>query len=877
MKGLFKKISTAEFVLASFFFASSPFGGPAVLWGAVAQSKDETKAAHAYYEKALKQKEASARFKLLQDGAARYPFSAELHYALGREFHQRAQMDSALAHFEAVLQWDATLARKTELYSFLPQAYGAMAQQALKQGKLEAAERAALKALQHDSENLAALNVAAMTAYQRKQYEPAVDYGTRLLKLQPSARNHNNLGAVYEARNELTQAEQHYQQAVVLDAALVEAQKNLQRVRARAQELIAEAKRQELAAPETTKPPDKAPQKVELKPKKSAPARTNTPEKPPAATVAKPAKKVSASVPKKSSPSSAPAATNVKRDSVLVAQKPLPASTAPVTAPPAEWNSVRAPQRNGWATTTWIVAALALGFIVWRSIKSKRVHGALKRLKKIFPERKAAQPRRVAAPEPRLVVTRMSAEDARMFRRIDADPPLLLPATASRNDAPQLNAPRLAPERERLALPPPAVQVAPEPIGLQTELLFAEMIAASPEAFDNTNHIAEVKENANSNGKHNHVTILPERERDHESASATSDSLVNTPTPSPPYLHAELFSVAPQHSAWSETPPQNSPEVQTPRALAPATHTVLEKTPAATTATPSFAEVATQTLALPALNVQRVGRYVIERELAQGTTGKIYKAWDPKLDRTVVLKTVQYGLSSSATEIAALKDRIYREARAIAKLNHPNIVIVYDVDDQPEFSYLVMEYLEGRDLKQVLEKEHRLEWKRAVQIVMQVCHAMEYAHRAGVFHRDVKPANIMLLGQDEVKVMDFGIAKISNYLSLTQTGRVFGTPSYMAPEQIEGQLTDGRADLFSLGIVLYELLVGKRPFVADSLAALAYKIVHKTHLPPSLENVELPMALDEVLHRALAKKPEERYQSASELSEALTLVKCKSE
>jgi tetratricopeptide (TPR) repeat protein/tRNA A-37 threonylcarbamoyl transferase component Bud32 len=835
-----------------------------------AQSKDETKAAHGHYEKAMKQKDASERFKLLQEGAARYPFSAELHYALGREFHQRLQMDSALVHFEAVLALDATLARKTDLEKFLPQAYGAIAQQALKLGKLEEAEAAAQNSLRHDADNVIALNVAAVAAYQRKHYEQALDYGARLLKLQPSARNHNNLGAVYEGRGELTLAERHYQQAVVLDPSLAEAQKNLQRVHARTNELIAEATRKELA--------------------------NNNPAKASSTARLKPEQKTKAKVPAKSASSSQPAIASTKNFTAApraklkigpprVRERKLQLAPLPrLAAPPIEWNTVRAPKRNEWATTVWVVAFLALSVIVWRSIKSRNARFALEGLKKILARRKAAIKPGVAAVRD---AARMNTEGARTLRRIDEDAPLPLSARASGNEALNESAPLLAPERARPLLPPssPRVAVAPSPIGLQTEVLFAEMIAAAPEAFDGSGHVAAVEtpENAGANGKHNGVAILngheaarENEEKAHAQVAPANNDEANAPAAAESFLSSSTpQETSPKIVVLQELPARPArPEIQTPHFVVAAPNLASEKTPSAT---PSLleAQTETRTMTLPALAAQRIGRYVIEKELAHGTTGKIYKAWDPKLDRVVVLKTVQYGLSCSAAEIAALKERIYREARAIAKLNHPNIVIVYDVDDEPEFSFLVMEYLEGRDLKQVLEQERRLDCGRALEIAVQTCNAMEYAHRAGVFHRDVKPSNIMLLDKDEVKVMDFGIAKIGNYLSLTQTGRVLGTPSYMAPEQIEGHATDGRADLFSLGVVLYELLAGKRPFAADSLAALAYKIVHKTHMPPSLENVELPMALDEVLNRALAKKPEERYQNAAELRAALMEVKAK--
>lgn len=266
-----------------------------------------------------------------------------------------------------------------------------------------------------------------------------------------------------------------------------------------------------------------------------------------------------------------------------------------------------------------------------------------------------------------------------------------------------------------------------------------------------------------------------------------------------------------------------------------------------------------------------IGRYIIEQEISKGAASNVYKAWDPKLDRAVVVKTVNYGIGQPSTEVATLKDRVYREARAIAKLNHPHIVVVHDVDDEQDFCYIVMEHLHGTDLRMLLQHEHRLECARAVPVVMQVCSALDYAHRNGIVHRDVKPGNIVLLrGSDKVKVTDFGIAKVTNQLTLTQPGGVLATPGYMAPEQIEGGNVDGRADIFSLGVVLYELITGKKPFVGDNIAALAYRVVHKSYVPPSLQNIELPADFDDIIGRALTKRPEQRYQTAAEFREALT-------
>ncbi|KAA3657653.1 MAG: tetratricopeptide repeat protein [Calditrichaeota bacterium] len=284
----------------------------------------------------------------------------------------------------------------------------------------------------------------------------------------------------------------------------------------------------------------------------------------------------------------------------------------------------------------------------------------------------------------------------------------------------------------------------------------------------------------------------------------------------------------------------------------------------------------TQTLEMSQFQVKKIGRYVIEKEIGRGAAGRVYKAWDPKLDRTVVIKTVSYSLTATPEEIKRLKARVYREARAAAKLSHPNIVIVYDVEDESSFSYIVMEYIQGTDLRILLDNHKELAPAKAVNLILQTCKALQFAHNSGVVHRDVKPSNIMIVEKDVVKVTDFGIAKITNNLTLTQTGRVVGTPSYMAPEQIEGKEVDGRADVFSLGIVLYELLTGQRPFTGDTLASLAYKLVHIDPPLPSSVNKKIPAIFDEIITKSISKNPTNRYQSADEFYNALVKIKASS-
>jgi len=260
----------------------------------------------------------------------------------------------------------------------------------------------------------------------------------------------------------------------------------------------------------------------------------------------------------------------------------------------------------------------------------------------------------------------------------------------------------------------------------------------------------------------------------------------------------------------------------------------------------------------------KIGRYLIEKEIGRGSMGQVFKAWDPKLDRTVVIKQVAFDLSANKEELAHMRDRLHREAKAVASLNHPNIVIVYDVAEEKAFSYIVMEYVEGHDLHAVLQKSKKLELPHCLTILQQICLALDFAHKHHVIHRDIKPSNILLTHSHEAKVADFGIAKLPQLGTLTHTGNVMGTPFYMSPEQIEGKHLDGRTDIFSVGVMMYEMLTGVRPFIGETIPAVVYKIVHKDPIAPSLLNDTLPEEVNEVVERALAKDPENRYTDAAQ-------------
>jgi len=271
----------------------------------------------------------------------------------------------------------------------------------------------------------------------------------------------------------------------------------------------------------------------------------------------------------------------------------------------------------------------------------------------------------------------------------------------------------------------------------------------------------------------------------------------------------------------------------------------------------------------PTRPMERIGRYVLSGELGRGAMGVVYEATDPLIGRSVAVKIIHLQLRPDSTEAEFMRDRLFREARAAGRLFHPGIVVILDVGQERDIAFIAMERVDGPTLERTLASQRRLKLADSLDILRQTAAALDYAHQNGVVHRDIKPANIMLHKGNTVKVADFGIAKSMSTEHGTMAGMIMGTPSYMAPEQIEAQPVSGRSDQFSLAVVAYELLSGNRPFQGDSLATLAHMIVYGHR--PSIRSIDptLPPGLDEILHRGLARKPELRYESCSQFVAAL--------
>ena len=262
----------------------------------------------------------------------------------------------------------------------------------------------------------------------------------------------------------------------------------------------------------------------------------------------------------------------------------------------------------------------------------------------------------------------------------------------------------------------------------------------------------------------------------------------------------------------------------------------------------------------------KFGRFQVIDELGRGAMGVVYRAHDSALGRTVAIKTI--ALTGSAAERDVHEARFLQEARAAGSIGHPAIITIYDVGREGDTAFIAMELLEGQDLRELIRGVSLMP-SRSVAIAAAVADGLAYAHERGVVHRDIKPGNIMVLPDGRVKIMDFGIARLHEPTVKTQTGVLLGSPQYMAPEQIAGQPFDHRADIFSLGLVLYEMLTGVKPFQGEDIPELMFKVANMPATPPSHIAPDLPPVVDYIVARALKKKAGERYASAAELAKDL--------
>jgi CHASE2 domain-containing sensor protein len=270
----------------------------------------------------------------------------------------------------------------------------------------------------------------------------------------------------------------------------------------------------------------------------------------------------------------------------------------------------------------------------------------------------------------------------------------------------------------------------------------------------------------------------------------------------------------------------------------------------------------------------RIGRYEILQGLGRGSMGLVYKALDLKINRLLAIKTIRFSDDFDEDVIQEIKERFFKEAETAGRLSHPCIVNLHDMGEDQDLTYIAMEYLEGESLEKFINKKNLLPLKKVLSVMASVAEALEFAHRANVIHTDIKPANIMLLKTGGVKVTDFGIAKAISS-SRTRTGILLGTPNYMSPEQIMGQKADPRSDVFSLGVVFYQLLTGELPFQGDNLSSLLYQITQVKHPPLRSFNSRIPVACEQIMDKALAKNLDERFKTAGQMEKLLRLLALK--
>jgi serine/threonine-protein kinase len=283
---------------------------------------------------------------------------------------------------------------------------------------------------------------------------------------------------------------------------------------------------------------------------------------------------------------------------------------------------------------------------------------------------------------------------------------------------------------------------------------------------------------------------------------------------------------------------------------------------------PSEPKSTTVTSAISSSTPGMLGRYRVLKELGRGAMGLVYLGKDPTIQRFVAIKTMRLDQIDNDDKLQNIKERFFREAESTGRLSHPNIVTIFDAGEENDLGYIAMELIEGTPLKQWARKPNLMPVNEVLLILATVADALDYAHQQGIVHRDIKPANIMLTKDRVVKVMDFGIAKMASS-SRTETNMVLGTPTYMSPEQIAGKKVDGRSDIFSLGIVLFELLTGQTPFTADNLSALLFSIAHQPHPDIQTLRPDLHPMVREIVDRALQKELPHRYRRAEEFAREL--------
>ncbi len=290
----------------------------------------------------------------------------------------------------------------------------------------------------------------------------------------------------------------------------------------------------------------------------------------------------------------------------------------------------------------------------------------------------------------------------------------------------------------------------------------------------------------------------------------------------------------------------------------------------ATLPTPSAAggnAAAAAAAALP--DTQRLGRYQLEREIGRGAMGIVYLGRDTAINRLVAIKAIPLASEFSDAELVEARSRFFREAETAGRLNHPNIVTIYDVGEERGLAYIAMEYLKGKHLSDYARADTLLEPRKVLEIIGRTADALGFAHKQQVVHRDIKPANLMYdPSTDVLKITDFGIARLTGAGS-TRTGIVLGTPSFMSPEQLEGRTVTGHSDLFSLGVSLFQLLTGQLPFTADSMTGLMQQIAEAPHPPLRAYRPDLPACVESIIDRALAKNPDDRFDTGAQMAAAL--------